>query len=71
MTRELRKDITMLLKNKRSITGVIEYLLSKNIEPNEIINELIKRHYGVDYIKRILWMDFHITATRSEVEKCD
>ena len=37
MTRELRKDITILLKNKYSITGVIKYLLNKNIEPNEII----------------------------------
>ena len=63
MTRELRKDITKLLKNKFSITGVIKYLLSRNIEPNEIIKELAKRHYDVDYIKRILWMDFHI-ATR-------
>ena len=60
MTREVRKDITMLLKNKCSITGVIKYLLNKNIEPNEIIKELAKRHYNVDYIKRILWMDFHI-----------
>ena len=60
MTRELRKDITMLLKNKCSITGVIKYLLNKNIEPNEIIKELTKRHYNVGYIKRILWMDFHI-----------
>ena len=60
MTRELRKDITMLLKNKCSINSVIKYLLSKNIKPNEIIKELTKRHYDVDYIKRILWMDFHI-----------
>ena len=60
MTRELRKDITMLLKNKHSLTGVIKYLLNKNIAPNEIIKELTKRHYDVDYIKRILWMDFHI-----------
>ena len=63
MTRELRKDIAMLLKNKCSITGVIKYLLNKNIEPNEIIKELAKRHYNVDYIRRILWMDFQI-ATR-------
>ena len=62
MTRELRKVVTMLLKNKYSITGVIKYLLSRNIEPNEIIKELAKRHYDVDYIKRILWMDFHITT---------
>ena len=62
MIRELRKDVTMLLKNKRSLTGVIEYLLKKNIEPNEIIKELAKRHYDVDYVKRILWMDFHITT---------
>ena len=62
MTRELKKDITMLLKNKLSIIGVIKYLLNKNIEPNEIIKELTKRHYDVDYIKRILWMDFHITT---------
>ena len=60
MTRELRKDVTMLLKNKRSLTGVIKYLLNKNIAPNEIIKELTKRHYDVDYIKRILWVDFHI-----------
>ena len=60
MTKELRKDITMLLKNKCSITGVIKYLLNKNIEPNEIIKELTKRHYDVDYIKRTLCMDFHI-----------
>ena len=70
MTRELRKDITMLLKNKHSLTGVIEYLLKKNITPNEIIKELTKRHYDVDYIKRILCMDFHITPER-EVKKCD
>ena len=62
MTRELRKDITMLLKNKYSITGVIKYLLNKNIEPNEIIKELAKRHYDVDYIKRTLCMDFHIAT---------
>ena len=60
MTKELRKDITMLLKNKHSLTGVIKYLLNKNITPNEIIKELTKRHYDVDYITRILWMDFHI-----------
>lgn len=60
MTRELRKDITMLLKNKQSITGVIKYLLKKNIDPNEIIKELTKRHYDIDYITRIMWMDFHI-----------
>ena len=60
MTRELRKDVTILLKNKHSIIGVINYLLNKNIEPNEIIKELTKRHYDVDYVKRILWMDFHI-----------
>ena len=63
MTRELRKDVTMMLKNKCSLTGVIKYLLNKNIAPNEIIKELTKRHYDVDYIKRTLWMDFHI-ATR-------
>ena len=62
MTRELRKVITMLLKNKYSITGVIKYLLNKNIEPNEIIKELTKRHYDVDYIKRTLYMDFHIST---------
>ena len=62
MTKELRKDITMLLKNKHSITGVIKYLLNKNIEPSEIIKEFTKRHYDVDYVKRILWMDFHITT---------
>ena len=62
MTRELRKDITILLKNKYSITGVIKYLLNKNIEPNEIIKELTKRHYDVDYIKRTLYMDFHIAT---------
>ena len=62
MTRELKKDITMLLKNKYSITGVIKYLLNRNIEPNEIIKELTKRHYDIDYIKRILCMDFHITT---------
>ena len=60
MTRELRKDVTMLLKNNHSLTGVIKYLLNKNIAPNEIIKELTKRHYDVDYIKRILWMDFNI-----------
>ena len=60
MTRELIKDINMMLKNKRSITGVIKYLLNKNIVPDEIIKELTKRHYDVDYIKRILWIDFHI-----------
>lgn len=60
MTKELRKDITMLLKNKYSITGVIKYLLNKNIEPDKIIKELAKRHYDIDYIKRILWMDFNI-----------
>ena len=60
MTIELRKDITMLLKNNHSLTGVIKYLLNKNIAPNEIIKELTKRHYDVDYIRRILWMDFHI-----------
>ena len=60
MTIELRKDVAMLLKNKHSITGVIKYLLNKNIVPNEIIKELTKRHYDVDYIKRILWMNFHI-----------
>ena len=63
MTRELRKDTTMMLKNNCSITGVIKYLLNKNIVPNEIIEELAKRHYNVDYIRRILWVDFHI-ATR-------
>ena len=63
MTRELRKDVTIMLKNKCSITGVIKYLLNKNIAPNEIIKELTKRHYDVDYIKRILYMDFRI-ATR-------
>ena len=47
MTRELRKDITMLLKNKCSITGVIKYLLNKNIEPNEIIKELDRKEYGL------------------------
>ena len=60
MTRELRKDVTMMLKNKRSLTGVIKYLLNKNITPNEIIKELTTRHYDVDYIKRSLWSDFHI-----------
>ena len=60
MTRELRKDVTMLIKNKQSITGIIKYLLKKKIDPNEIMKELTKRHYDVDYIKRILWMDFHI-----------
>ena len=62
MTRELRKEVTMLLKNKYSITGVIKYLLNKNIEPKEIIKEMTKRHYDVDYVKRILWMDFHIST---------
>ena len=62
MTRELRKDVTIMLKNKCSITGVIKYLLNKNIAPNEIIKELTKKHYNVDYIKRILCMDFHITT---------
>ena len=62
MTRELRKDVTIMLKNKHSLTGVIKYLLNKNIAPNEIIKELTKRHYNVDYIRRILWMDFHITT---------
>ena len=61
MTRELRKDVTMLLK-KYSMTGVIKYLLNKNIKPNEIIKELTKRHYDADYVKRILWMDFNITT---------
>ena len=60
MTKELKKDVTMMLKNKCSITGVIKYLLNKNIEPNEIIKELTKRRYNVDYIRKILWMDFHI-----------
>ena len=60
MSRELKKDITMLLKNKRSLTWVIKYLLNKNIAPNEIIKELTKRHYDADYIRRILWMDFRI-----------
>ena len=60
MTRELRKEVTMLLKNKYSLTGVIKYLLNKNIAPNEIIKELTKRHYDAGYIRRILWMDFHI-----------
>ena len=60
MTRELRKDVTMMLKNKRSLTGIIKYLLNKNVEPNEIVKELAKRKYDVDYIRRILWMDFHI-----------
>lgn len=64
MTRELRKDITMLLKNNHSITGVIKYLLKKNIEPKEIIKELTKRHYDAYYIKRILFVDFHITHDR-------
>ena len=62
MARELRKDVTMLLKNKYSITGVIKHLLNKNIAPNEIIKEMTKRHYDVDYVRRILWMDFHIST---------
>ena len=62
MKRELKKDVTMMLKNKHGITGVIKYLLKKNIAPNEIIKELTKRHYDVDYIKRILFMDFNITT---------
>ena len=60
MRRELRKDVTMLLKNNHSLTGVIKYLLNKNITPNEIIKELTKRQYDFDYVKRIFWMDFHI-----------
>ena len=57
MTKELRKEVTMLLKNKYSLTGVIKYLLNKNVAPNEIIKELTKRHYDADYVKRILWME--------------
>ena len=60
MKKELKKDVTMMLKNKRSLTGIIKYLLNKNVEPNEIVKELTKRKYDEEYIKRLLRMDFNI-----------